>query len=97
MKALQITTHINIGGIANYVLNLSEALQAKGIGVIAASSGGNLEDVEIRQTIVAGTDPVALDAWAAREFFGLAAERLPYLDMCARRGLGRVEGAATMA
>ncbi len=43
MKILQVTTHINIGGIANYILNLSESLKAKGYDVIIASSGGNLE------------------------------------------------------
>lgn len=53
-------------------------------------SGGNLEDVELRQTIVAGTDPVALDAWAALNFFGLEAARLPYLAMAEQSGLGRV-------
>ncbi|MFA6320420.1 MAG: glycosyltransferase family 4 protein [Candidatus Omnitrophota bacterium] len=43
MKVLQITTHINIGGIANYILNLSEALIVKDVNVVVASSGGNLE------------------------------------------------------
>ncbi len=43
MKVLQITTHINIGGIANYVLNLSGSLKAGGIDVVVASGGGNLE------------------------------------------------------
>ncbi|MDD5428223.1 MAG: glycosyltransferase family 4 protein [Candidatus Omnitrophica bacterium] len=43
MKILQVTTHINIGGIANYILSLSEALAAKGVGVVVASGGGNLE------------------------------------------------------
>jgi uncharacterized protein (DUF362 family) len=53
-------------------------------------SGGNVEDVEWKRTIAAGTDPVAADAWAAREFFGLDADRLPYLGMCVERGLGRL-------
>ena len=44
MRVLQVTTHINIGGIANYILTLSEALAAKGVGVVVASSGGNLEE-----------------------------------------------------
>ncbi|MFA5144204.1 MAG: glycosyltransferase family 4 protein [Candidatus Omnitrophota bacterium] len=42
MKVLQVTTHINIGGIANYILNLSEALKVRGADVIVASSGGTL-------------------------------------------------------
>ena len=44
MKVLQITTHFNIGGISNYILTLSKALESKGLEVIVASSGGNLED-----------------------------------------------------
>jgi glycosyltransferase involved in cell wall biosynthesis len=43
MKVLQITTHMDIGGIANYILSLSGALKAKGIETVVASSGGNLE------------------------------------------------------
>lgn len=43
MKVLHVTTHVNIGGIGNYVLSLAEALKAKGIECVVASSGGNLE------------------------------------------------------
>ncbi|MCX5678400.1 MAG: glycosyltransferase family 4 protein [Candidatus Omnitrophica bacterium] len=43
MKVLQVTTHFNIGGISGYILALSRALEAKGIEVIVASSGGDLE------------------------------------------------------
>ncbi len=44
MKVLQVTTHVNIGGIANYILTLSEALKAKCVEIVVASGGGNLED-----------------------------------------------------
>jgi glycosyltransferase involved in cell wall biosynthesis len=44
VRILQVTTHIDIGGIANYILNLSGKLKAKGLEVIVASSGGNLEN-----------------------------------------------------
>jgi len=43
MKVLQVTTHINIGGIANYILTLSQALGKNGITSVVASSGGDLE------------------------------------------------------
>ena len=47
MKVLQVTTHVNIGGIANYILSLSGALKAKGVDVVVASGPGSLEgDVE---------------------------------------------------
>ena len=44
MRVLQVTTHVNIGGIANYILTLSGSLRSKGADVIVASSGGNLEE-----------------------------------------------------
>ncbi len=44
MKVLQVSTHVNIGGIGNYILSLSGALKGKGIEVVASSSGGDLED-----------------------------------------------------
>lgn len=43
MKVLQLTTHLDIGGIANYILTLSRSLSQRGVTVIVASSGGELE------------------------------------------------------
>lgn len=43
MRVLQVTTHLNIGGISNYIVSLSRALKDKGVDTIVASSGGNLE------------------------------------------------------
>jgi uncharacterized protein (DUF362 family) len=51
-------------------------------------SGGDLADVELRRTVVAGTDPVAVDAWAAQAYFGLDERTLRYLSLAAARGLG---------
>ena len=54
-------------------------------------TGGNLEDVALKKTLVAGTDPVALDAYVAKAYWNLEAPLLPYLQMAARRGLGTYE------
>ncbi|MCX5680317.1 MAG: glycosyltransferase family 4 protein [Candidatus Omnitrophica bacterium] len=43
MKVLQLTTDMNIGGIANYIFELSRALKDKGVDTIVASAGGDLE------------------------------------------------------
>jgi len=51
-------------------------------------TGGNLEDVALKKTLVAGTDPVALDAYVAKAYWNLEADALPYLKMAASRGLG---------
>jgi glycosyltransferase involved in cell wall biosynthesis len=47
MKVLQLTTHMNIGGIPNYIFTLSKAMKAAGVDTIVASSGGDMvEDLE---------------------------------------------------
>ncbi len=58
-------------------------------------TGGNVEDVVLSQTVIAGTDPVALDACAARTFWKLDAAAMPYLAIAGRRGLGRPDFSAT--
>jgi uncharacterized protein (DUF362 family) len=54
-------------------------------------TGGNLEDVLLKKTLVAGTDPVALDAYVAKAYWNLEVSALPYLRIAARRGLGTYE------
>jgi uncharacterized protein (DUF362 family) len=54
-------------------------------------TGGNLEDVALKKTMVAGTDPVAIDAYVAKAYWNLDAAQLPYLQMAAARGLGTVD------
>jgi len=51
MKALFVTTHINIGGIGNYILSLAGALRERGIGCVVASSGGNLEEEFVKRGV----------------------------------------------
>lgn len=43
MKVLLITTHLNVGGITTYLLNLSRGLIEKGHEVWVVSSGGKME------------------------------------------------------
>ena len=54
-------------------------------------TGGNLQDVMLKKTLVAGTDPVALDAYVAKAYWNLDVSSLPYLKMAANRGLGTYE------
>ena len=54
-------------------------------------TGGNLEDVLLKKTLVAGTDPVALDAYVGKAYWNLEVSALPYLPMAAQRGLGIYE------
>ncbi len=54
-------------------------------------TGGNLEDVLLKKTLIAGTDPVALDAYVAKAYWNLEPPALPYLNMAAERGLGSLQ------
>ncbi|HEV2400681.1 MAG TPA: DUF362 domain-containing protein [Candidatus Sulfotelmatobacter sp.] len=51
-------------------------------------TGGNLEDVLFKKTLVASTDPVAIDAYVAKAYWNLEVDALPYLMLAAKRGLG---------
>jgi len=54
-------------------------------------TGGSPEDVVLKKSLVAGIDPVALDAYVAKAFWNLDVSALPYLTMAAKRGLGNYE------
>ena len=51
-------------------------------------TGGNLEDVAFKKTLLASTDPVAVDAYAAKAYWDLDYHKLPYLKLAMDRGLG---------
>ena len=57
-------------------------------------TGGNPEDVLVKKTLVAGTDPVAIDAYVAKAYWNLGADEMPYLAMAAARGLGTADFAS---
>ncbi len=50
-------------------------------------TGGNLSDVSVENTIIAGTDEVALDSYALR-FLDIKVENVPFLEIGEKRGLG---------
>lgn len=50
-------------------------------------TGGSLSDVSIENTIIAGTDEVALDSYSTG-FLDLNAHALPFLEIGEKRGLG---------
>ena len=51
MKVLHVNTHMNIGGIGQYIISLSKALKQKKIECLVASSGGELEAELVRLDI----------------------------------------------
>jgi uncharacterized protein (DUF362 family) len=66
-------------------------LDAYRVLVRGGPTGGSLADVEMKKTLVAGTDPVALDAYAAKAWWDLDARRLPFLRLAQARGLGKMD------
>jgi uncharacterized protein (DUF362 family) len=53
-------------------------------------TGGSPADVELRKTLIAGLDPVAADAHAAKAFFDLDPPQLPFLRLGEARNLGKL-------
>ena len=83
MGAPQVSSHLREGHGHHYRMLPHPAAQRP--------TGGNLEDVVLKKTMVASTDPVALCACVAKAFWSLDPEHLSYLQMAANSDLGTVE------
>ena len=83
--------HQSLADLANFMLPTVTLLDGYRILIRNGPTGGNLEDVVLKKTMVAGTDPVAIDAWVAKAWWNLDPEHLPYLQMASARGLGTVD------
>ncbi len=83
--------HQSLVDLASFMLPTLTVMDCYRVLLRNGPTGGNLEDVALKKTVVAGTDPVALDAWVAKAYWNLDQEQLPYLQMAARRGLGTVD------
>ena len=53
-------------------------------------TGGSLDDVSIENTLIAGLDEVAIDAYSL-EFLDLVPDDVPFLTLGEQRGLGQVD------
>jgi uncharacterized protein (DUF362 family) len=83
--------HQSLADLASFMLPTLTVMDCYRILFRNGPTGGNLEDVVLKKTVVAGTDPVALDAYVAKAWWNLDPEHLPYLQMAANRGLGTVD------
>jgi len=57
-------------------------------------TGGDEADVQLKKSLIVSTDPVAVDAYAARAWWDLDVSRLRFLRLAEARGLGRADFAA---
>jgi len=73
VKLLLVTTHLDMGGISVYTVNLARYLQKKGIDVAVASSGGKLVERLHRE----GIDHYRLDIRTKSEFGIKALKAVP--------------------
>jgi uncharacterized protein (DUF362 family) len=80
--------HQSLADLAAFMLPTLTIMDCYRILLRNGPTGGNIEDVVLKKTVVAGTDPVALDAYVAKAYWHLDADRLPYLQMAAQLGLG---------
>lgn len=83
--------HESLVDLADFVRPTLTIIDCYRILVRNGPTGGNLQDVLLKKTLVAGTDPVALDAYVAKAYWNLEVSALPYLRMAANRGLGTYE------
>ena len=83
--------HQSLADLAAFMLPTLTMIDCYRILLRNGPTGGNLEDVALKKTMVAGTDPVALDAYVAKAYWNLDSERLPYLKLAAARGLGSLD------
>jgi uncharacterized protein (DUF362 family) len=83
--------HQSLADLASFMLPTLTIMDCYRVLLRNGPTGGNLEDVAVKKTVVAGTDPVALDAYVAKAYWNLDPEHLPYLQMAANRGLGTTD------
>ncbi len=78
---------IKITDVATKIRPDLTILDAYRVLVRNGPSGGSLADVTLAKTVVAGTDPVAVDSYGAT-LFGLNPEQIAFLQNAHERGLG---------
>jgi len=80
--------HESLADLADFMRPALTIMDAYRVLLRNGPTGGSLLDVALKKTVVASTDPVALDAYAAKAYWDLEIEQLPYLKLASQRGLG---------
>jgi uncharacterized protein (DUF362 family) len=82
--------HESIVDLADFMRPTLTIIDAYRVLLRNGPTGGNLADVAMKNTLIVGTDPVALDAYAAKTYWDLDYRRLPFLRLAHERGLGNM-------
>jgi uncharacterized protein (DUF362 family) len=83
--------HESLVDLADFIRPTLTVVDSYRILLRNGPTGGNLDDVLLKKTVLASTDPVAVDAYVAKAYWNLEVDALPYLKMAAQRGLGTYE------
>jgi len=83
--------HESLADLADAMRPTLTLLDAYRVLIRNGPTGGSLSDVLLKKTLVAGTDPVALDAYVAKAYWDLDAGQLRYLKLAQDRGLGKLD------
>ena len=86
-QMFHMNLHQRIADLASRVRPTLTIVDAIRILTANGPTGGNLKDVEKLDTVIAGTDIVAVDSYAT-SLFGLKPEDVPYIVIAAAMGLG---------
>jgi uncharacterized protein (DUF362 family) len=87
-QLFHINLHQRIADLASCVRPALTVLDAIRILTANGPTGGDLKDVKKLDTVIAGSDIVAVDSYAT-SLFGLKPEDVPYIKIAASMGLGR--------
>ena len=80
--------HESLADLADFMRPTLTLMDAYRVLLRNGPTGGNVGDTALKKTLIASTDPVALDAYTAKAYWDLEPEKLPYLGLAQQRGLG---------
>jgi uncharacterized protein (DUF362 family) len=87
-QRLHQNIHESLVDLADFMRPTLTLIDAFRVLVRNGPGGGNAADVVLKKTLIAGTDPVALDAYAAKAYWDLDWHTLRYLKLASERHLG---------
>jgi uncharacterized protein (DUF362 family) len=90
-QRLHQSIHESLVDLADFMRPTLTIIDAFRVLLRNGPGGGNLGDVALRKTLIAGTDPVALDAYAAKAYWDLDWHTLQYLKLASERHLGTLD------
>ncbi|MBF0317493.1 MAG: DUF362 domain-containing protein, partial [Nitrospirae bacterium] len=82
--------NLSIADLANAIRPTLTVMDATRILKRNGPTGGSISDVEVANTIIAGVDEVAIDAYSLR-FLDLNVADVPFLTLAQARGVGTTD------